>query len=536
MSLIFDENGRPYVILREQGKKQRIRGLDALKANIVAARTLSTLLRSSLGPKGMDKMLVSPDGDVTVTNDGATIMKNMQVEHQVAKLLVELSQSQDDEVGDGTTGVVVLAGALLEKAIPLLDRGIHPSKIADGYEQACKVACDYLATISDTIQFTAEDHEALIETASTTLSSKIINQFKTKMATIAVDAVLNVADLERKDVRLDLIKLITKVGGNLEDTCLIKGIILDRGFSHPQMPKEMKDAKICVLTCPFEPPKPKTKHEIDITSAQDYQLMYETEQQYFRQQIELIKKAGANLAICQWGFDDEANSLLYQNHINAVRWVGGLEIESLAIISGARIVPRFEELTPEKLGHAGTVREIPVGTTKDSILVVEDCAESKTISIYIRGGNKMIVEEAKRSLWDAICVTRNLIKDNHIIYGGGAAEMACSVKISDYSDTVGGIEQYAIKAFADALEDIPLALAENSGLDPIQTVSELKVNQIEQKNPRLGVDCMSIGVNDMKEQHVIETLISKQQQYMLATQLCRMILKIDDVIAPSDYE
>lgn len=550
MSLAFDEYGRPFIILRDQGKKQRLKGLEAQKSNIMAARTVSNILRTSLGPKGMDKMLVSPDGQVTVSNDGATIMQKMNVEHQIARLMVELSQSQDDEIGDGTTGVVVLAGALLEESLSLLDRGMHPVRIADGFERAAKVACDHLATISERVaEASAEskssksddvvaglDKKALIEMASTTLSSKIVNILKSKMANIAVDAVLAVADLERKDVNFDMIKMHTKTGGKLEDTALVRGIVIDKEFSHPQMPKEVKDAKLCILTCPFEPPKPKTKHHLNIESKEDYDKLYEVEQAYFRNMIKRIKDAGCNMVICQWGFDDEANHLLLQNGLPAVRWVGGVEIELIAIATGGRIVPRFEELKKEKLGFAGSVRQLSFGTSKDQMLLIEDCKHSKTVTVLIRGGNQMIVDEAKRSLHDAMCVVRNLIRDNRIVYGGGAAEVACSLKVDEAAEAETGIEQYAMRSFARAMCDIPMALAENSGLDPIQSLAEVKARQIKEKNPYLGVDCMNSGTNDMRQQRVVETLVGKQQQIMLATQLCRMILKIDDVIAPGEYE
>jgi len=278
MSLAFDEFGRPFIILRDQEQKQRIKGLDAQKSNIMAARVVANLLRTSLGPKGMDKMLVNPDGQVTISNDGATIMQKMNVEHQIARLMVELSQSQDDEIGDGTTGVVVLAGALLEESIKLLDRGMHPVRIADGFERAAKVAYDHLAVIADKVEFSKDNIEPLIELASTTLSSKIVNSHKRKMAEIAVNAVLSVADMERQDVNFDMIKMHCKTGGKLEDTQLIKGIVIDKEFSHPQMPTEIKNAKLCVLTCPFEPPKPKTKHKLSIESKEDYDKLYEVEQ------------------------------------------------------------------------------------------------------------------------------------------------------------------------------------------------------------------------------------------------------------------
>jgi T-complex protein 1 subunit epsilon len=536
MSVVFDEYGRPFILVREQEKKARLKGVEAQRANILAARTIANVLRTSLGPKGMDKMMVSPDGDVTVTNDGATILNRMDVEHDIAKLMVELSQSQDNEIGDGTTGVVVLAGALLEQAEILLSRGLHATRIAEGFDAACEIAVGHLADIAEKIEFSKDNIEPLMRTAATTLSSKIVNRHKEKMSNIAVQAVLSVADLDRKDVVFDLIKMEGRVGGTLEDTELIQGIILDKEWSHPQMPKIIKDAKLCVLTCPFEPPKPKTKHKLDITTAESYKKLAAAEQHYFTEQIRHIKECGANVVLCQWGFDDEANHLLLANQLPAVRWVGGVEIELLAIATGARIVPRFEELTADKLGKAGLVREVTYGTAQSSkMLIVEDCKNSKSVTVLVRGGNKMIVEEAKRSLHDAMCVTRNLIKDNRIVYGGGAAEISCSLKVAAHANATAGIEQYAIRAFADALVDIPMALAENSGMNPISAVSNVKASQVRENNPRIGVDCMIGAETDMKQAHVFETLIGKQQQFYLATQMVRMILKIDDVIQPSSY-
>jgi len=531
----FDEQGRPFIILRDQGNIKRIRGLEAHKANILAGRTVARILRSSLGPTGMDKMLVSADQDVTVTNDGATILEKMEVEHQIGKLLVELSQSQDNEIGDGTTGVVVLAGALLEEAEKLLDKGIHPIRVARGYEKAAEIATEHLTTISDTVEWSPDNLEPLLRTAETTLGSKIINRFQKQMAKIAVDAVVSVADLERKDVNFDLIKMEDKVGARLEDTMMIKGIILDKPMSHPQMPKSIKDAKIAILTCPFEPPKPKTKHNIDIKTAEAYDALHKQEQAYFVEQVKLCKDSGATLVLCQWGFDDEANHLLLANDLPAVRWVNGVEIELVAIATGARIVPRFSELAESKLGSAGKVREVEFGTESDRMLFIEDCPNSKAVTVLVRGGNQMVVDEAKRSLHDAMCVTRNLITNNRIVYGGGSCEIACSLKINEAANEDNTVEQYAMRAFADALEHVPLALAENSGFSPVQALSEVKAAQIAQKNPFLGVDCLQKGTLDMKQQQVFETLIGKRQQMMLATQLVKMILKIDDIMTPKEF-
>merc|ERR1719244_909960 len=338
-----------------------------------------------------------------------------------------------------------------------------------------------------------------------------------------------VADLETKDVNFDMIKLEGKAGGSLGDTKLVHGIVLDKEFSHPQMPKQLKDVKLAILTCPFEPPKPKTKHKLDVQNVEDHKQLRAYEKETFEKMVDQVKEAGANLAICQWGFDDEANHLLLQKQLPAIRWVGGPEIELIAIATNGRIVPRFEELTPEKLGTCGTVREIGFGTTKDRMMVIEDCPNTKAVTIFIRGGNHMIIEEAKRSIHDALCVVRNLVRNNKIVYGGGAAEISCALAVSEEADKISTIEQYAFRAFADALENIPLALAENSGVSPIHTLTEVKARQVAEKNPALGIDCMNKDTYDMKAQRVIETLHSKKQQILLATQLVKMILKIDDI-------
>ena len=534
--LAFDEFGRPFIVIKEQGQRKRVKGAEAQRSNILAARSVANLLRTSLGPRGMDKILVSPDGDVTVTNDGATIMEKMEVQHQIAKLLVSLSKSQDDEVGDGTTGVVVLAGALLEQAQYLLDRGLHPLRICDGYEKACDLAVQHLKTIAEEIDVQADNSEQLIKAAMTALGSKVVSAYQRQLAQIAVDAVLDVADIERRDVNFEHIKVEGKPGGNLGDTTLIRGIVVDKDMSHPQMTKTVTDARLCVLTCPFEPPKPKTKHKVEISTAEDYQRLYQQEQQYFIDMIKSVKDSGANMVICQWGFDDEANHLLMLNKLPAVRWVGGVEIELIAMATGARIVPRFQELTPEKLGRAGVVREISFGTTNERMIVIEDCANTKAVTVLVRGGNKMIVDEAKRCLHDALCVVRNMIKEPKIVYGGGAAEMACSLLVSEKADSESSIEQYALRAYADALEVIPTALAENSGLNAIDAVTALKKEMLESRQTHLGIDCLNIGNRDMRAAGVFESLDSKVQQLQLATQLVKMILKVDDVFAPSEYD
>ncbi|MCJ1463811.1 T-complex protein 1 subunit epsilon [Pseudocyphellaria aurata] len=535
-ALLKDEQGRPFIVVKDQGKKKRQHGNDAVKSHILAARTVANIVRTSLGPRGLDKILISPDGDITVTNDGATILSQMEITNHVAKLLVELSKSQDDEIGDGTTGVVVIAGALLEQAADLIDKGIHPIRIADGYDEACEVAVSELDRISDKVEFTRDNKQNLFEVAKTSLGSKIVSKAHDQFAQIAVDAVLSVADLDRKDVDFELIKVDGKVGGSLEDTLLVKGVIVDKDFSHPQMPDEVRDAKLAILTCAFEPPKPKIKNTLDIKTVEDFKKLQNYEKNKFMEMIQQIKDTGANLVICQWGFDDEANHLLLQSKLPAVRWVGGSEIELIAIATNGRIVPRFEDLSSAKLGKAGLVREMSFGTTREKMLVIEECANTRAVTVFVRGSNKMIIDEAKRSLHDALCVVRNLVKDNRVVYGGGAAEIACSLAVEEAALKSPGLEQYAMRAFADALDVVPMALAENSGLSPIETLASIKSRQIKENNTRLGVDCMQTGSNDMREHFVIDPLIGKRQQLLLATQLCRMVLKINQVIIAGSDE
>jgi T-complex protein 1 subunit epsilon len=310
--------------------------------------------------------------------------------------MVDLSKSQDNETGDGTTGVVVLAGCLLQQAEMLIDKGLNPHSIMEGYDKAVEKCVKHLEFIQTKIEPTENNNEHLIKAAITALGSKIVSKCQKKLAEIAVQAIMSVFDSERKDVNFELIKVVGKVGGSIEDTMIVNGIVLDKEMSHPQMDKEISDAKICILTCPFEPPKPKTKYEVDIKSAESYKRLYEHEQNYFKDMVKQVKDSGANLVICQWGFDDEANHLLMQNNIPAIRWVGGSEIELIALATGGRIIPRFSEIKEEKLGRARVVKEISSGTENEKMIVIEDCQVNKAVTIVVRGGSTIIVDEAKR--------------------------------------------------------------------------------------------------------------------------------------------
>lgn len=391
-----------------------------------------------------------------------------------------------------------------------MDKGIHPLKIADGFEKACDIAVKKLDSIQEELNITKNNHANLRKCAKTALGSKVVSSCQEQYADLAVQSVLHVADLERKDVNFDLIKIVAKAGGSLTDSEFIEGIVLDKDFSHPQMVKEIKDARVCILTCPFEPPKPKTKHGLEIKSAEDYDALYAMEQKYFVDMVQKVKDSGANVVLCQWGFDDEANHLLMHNNLPAVRWVGGVEIELLAIATGARIVPRFEELTPEKLGKAGIIKEMNFGTSSDKVLLIQECEKSKAVTVLIRGGSRTICDEAKRCLFDALCVVRNMIKNNNVVGGGGATELACSIEVAKMADKIDSIEQYAVRAFADALEEIPMILAENSGYNPIDYLSNIKKIQIEESNPFIGVDATNQGTFNMYEQGIFESVNSKR--------------------------
>ncbi|EAN32572.2 T-complex protein 1 subunit epsilon [Theileria parva strain Muguga] len=534
MNVAVDEFGKPFVIVREQEKK-RITGLEAHKSNILAARAVSDTLTTSLGPKGMDKIIVGPDGQVTITNDGATVLQKMEIQHQCAKLLVDLSKSQDEEVGDGTTGVVILAGALLDKALKFLDRGLHPLHIADGYEQACSIAIDTLKKIAIQQDIFSDNYHILKQAAFTSLGSKVVSSCQSHLADIAVRAVMAVADTERKDVNLELIKIESKAGGRLEQTELIQGIVLNKDLSHSQMRKTTRDAKIAILTCPFEPPKPKTKNKIEIKDVESYEKLQECEQKYFLDMVDRVEKSGANFVICQWGFDDEANHLLMQRGIPAVRWVGGVEMELIAIATGGQIVARFEDLTPEKLGTAKLIREIATGTDHSEVVVIEGCPNSRAVTVLIRGGNQMTVCETERSIHDAICCVRNLIRDSRVVPGGGAPEIACSIAVEKAAANFDKLEQYSVTGFADALLSIPLALADNSGLNSFDYVTKAKARQIKENNPFIGIDCVNLEIDDLSKFGIFESLHSKVQQLSLATQVVKMILKIDDVITPTEF-
>mmetsp|Transcript_14033 Transcript_14033/g.27890 ORF Transcript_14033/g.27890 Transcript_14033/m.27890 type:complete len:485 (+) Transcript_14033:64-1518(+) len=478
----------------------------------------------------MDKVIKKGKKKITITNDGATILEEANLEGEIRKMIKELSIGQDQEAGDGTTGVVVLTGALLEQAEKLIQKGIHPSRICEGFEHANDICMSYLEIIAESLGKQTKLYQDLLAVASTAVNSKVINRSRRRLAEICTKAVLAVSDLDRRDVNLDLIKIEGKIGGSLENTCLVNGIVIDKEFSHHQMPKEIRDVRMCIVTSPLEPPKAKIKQQIEIENLENFKDIQLAEKNFFKEMISQIKNCGANLLFCQWGFDDEGNHLLLRNKIPAVRWVSGSDIELLAMATGAQISPRFNEITTSSLGFAGKVRECIVGTDQERILIVEACSLTKSITIFLRGGSQLIINEAKRAIRDALCAVRNLIRDNRLLAGGGSTEMACSIQILNQSEKIEGLKHYILRAFSEALKVIPFVLAENSGFHPIEALSTLQGRQIIEKNPYLGIDCHGNLVSDLRKKGIFETLITKQQQIQAAVQITCAILRIDDIL------
>jgi thermosome len=519
----------PVLVLKEG--TSRTTGRDAQRANIMAAVALAEAIRSSLGPKGMDKMLVSSFGDVTISNDGATIVKEMDVQHPAAKMLVEVAKTQDVEVGDGTTTAVILAGALLKKAQELLDQEVHPTVIIEGYKKAMEKA---LATVDD-IAFKVDptDRNMLKEAAITTLSGKsvVAGHFE-RLAEMVVDAVVQVAEKqgEKYKVDLDNIRLERKKGESLDETQLVKGVVLDKEVVHPGMPKRVENAKIAILDCPLELEKTEITAKINITSPEQMKAFLDEETEMLKELVEKVARSGANVVVVQKGIDDVAQHYLAKKGILAVRRAKRSDVESLAKASGARIVTSVDDLTPNDLGFAALVEERRVG--KDKMVFVEGCKNPKAVTILVRGGSDRMVDEAERSLHDAKCVVRNIMQDPYLVYGGGAPEEEVATRLREYGRSLSGREQLAVLKFAEAMEEIPLTLAENSGLDPVDILVEIRAAHAKGQKS-YGVDVMSGKVDDMSKSNVFEPASVKKQAIKSATEAAITLLKIDDIIAAS---
>ena len=516
----------PILVLREGSRRSR--GRDAQHSNIMAAKVIAQAVRSSLGPKGMDKMLVDDMGDVTITSDGRTILERINVEHPAAKMMVEVAKTQDDEVGDGTTTSVVFAGELLSKAEDLIDRNIHPTTIIDGFRKASEKALEALERIA--VQVDPADRDALRRVAMTSLASKIVSENKEQLAEITVEAVLLVAHTVGDEYRVDLddIMVRKKPGESVVGTKLIRGIVLDKGFVHPDMPKRIEDARIALLNSPLEVEKTEFDARIHIESPEAMDEFLKEEESMLRRMAEKIASVGANVLICQKGIDDMAEYYLAKMGIAAVKRVKKSDLEKVAKATGGRIVVNLDDLRDDDLGFAGLVEERKIGD--DKMVFIEGCKNPRSVTILVRGGTERIVDEAERSIHDALCVVRDVVQEPKILAGGGAPEIEIAKYLREYAESLPGREQLAAQSFAEAIEVVPTTLAENAGLDPIDIISDLRAAH-GRGEIWAGVDVFEGKASDMKKLEVYEPLAVKKQVIKSATEAATMILKIDDVIA-----
>jgi thermosome len=519
-------SSQPIIILREG--TERSRGSDARNANIQAARIVAEAVKSSLGPKGMDKMLVDSFGDVTITNDGATMLKEMDVQHPAAKMMVEVSKTQDDEVGDGTTTVVVLTGELLKKAVELMDKKIHPTVIIDGYRNAQEQALKFLDEMS--LEVKPKDKKTLKKVATTSMASKLISGYSDHLSDIAVDAILQVAEETEGEyeVDLDMVKIEKKPGGSLTDTSLISGLVIDKEVVHSDMPKLVKKAKIGLLNSALEIEKTEFDSKIHIESPDEMQAYLDQEEQMLRDMVKKVKDAGVSVLLCQKGIDDMVQHFLAREGILAARRLKKSDMEALAKATGAQVVTSVDDLNKSDAGYAATVEEKKISDEK--MIFVEGCKNPKAVSILIRGGTDRIVDEADRSLHDALCVIRDVVEDPKIVAGGGAPEIEVARKLRRYAEGLAGRERLAVSAFAEAMEVVPTTLAENAGMDPIDAISEMQ-SKHEKGEVWAGLNSHDGEVSDMAKLDVYEPTQVKAQAIKSATEASTLLLKIDDVIA-----
>ena len=519
----------PVLVLRED--TERTRGRDAQRNNIMAAVVIAEAVRSALGPKGMDKMLVDSFGDVTVSNDGATILKEMDIAHPAAKMVIEVSKTVDAEVGDGTTTSTVLIGELLKKAEDLLDQKIHPTTIISGYRKAAEKALEVIDNVADDVDpNSAEYKKTLAAVATTAMQSKFVSGSRDLLADLVVKAVLAVSkDLEPgQDIDMDNIPRQKQEGMNVDKTELVEGIVLDKEIVHPGMPKKVESPKIALLECPLEITKTEFDAKIQISDPTSMQSFLDEEERMLKSMVEKIIESGANVVIAQKGIDDVAQHYLAKAGILAVRRIKKSDVERLHKSTGATIVSKIQNLTAEDLGTAKSVEQKQVG--EDKMLFVEGTPKSAVVTLLVRGGTDHIVDEVDRALNDALYVVRDVIISPRVNYGGGAVAAEIAMTLRDYADTLRGREQYAVNAFADAVESLPATLAENAGLDPIDIIVSLRSAHSEGKRTH-GIDISKGKVADMKSARIVEPVIVNRQIVMSAAEAAQMLLKIDDVIS-----
>ncbi len=520
-------SGQPVLILKEG--TTRSRGREAQRNNITAARIIGEVLKTTLGPRGMDKMLIDSLGDITITNDGAAILDEIEVEHPAAKMMVEIAKTQDDMVGDGTTTSVVLAGELLKKAEELLDQNVHPTIVVSGYRKAAQKAVEVINRISMPVDI--EDRETLRKVALTSMASKAVGPAKEHLAEIAIDAVKQITEKrgDRLLADIDNVQIIKKTGKSLLESQLVRGLIIDKEVVHPGMPKKIENAKIALLDCPLEIEKTEFSAEIRIRDPTQMKAFLDQETKMLKEMVDKIKTSGANIVFCQKGIDDMAQHFLAKEGILAARRVKQSDMEKLARATGGRIITDLDDLSPQDLGEAGIVEERKIG--EDKMIFVEKCKDPRSVAILLRAGLERMVDEAERAMNDALSVVSDVIENNKIVTGGGAVEVEIAKELRDYATKVGGREQLAIEAFADAIEIIPRTLAENAGLEPIDIIVELRSTHEKIDGRHMGVNVFNGKVEDMNANGVVEPAIVKEQAVKSAAESSSMILRIDDVIA-----
>lgn len=526
IGLSTQSGGVPVLVLKEGSSRSR--GREAQHTNIEAARIVAETVKSSLGPKGMDKMLVDSFGDVTITSDGRTILDEMDIQHPAAKMMLEVAKTQDNEAGDGTTTAVVISGELLNKAQELIERNVHPTIVIDGYKKASDKALEVLEEIAIQIEPATTDYPKKV--AMTSMASKLVADHREYLADMAYKAILAVAEKDGDKYKADVddVKVEKKPGESVRDTKLIQGIVLDKEIAHSGMPKRVERAKIALLDCPLEIEKTEFDAKINIESPEQMDAFLKQEEDMLRDMVEKIDKTGANVVLCEKGIDDMVQHFLARKGILAVRRNKKSDMEKLAKATGGKVVTNLDGITSTDLGYAALVEERKIGD--DKMTFIEGCKHPKAVTILIRGGTQRIVDEAERSLHDALCVVRDVVEEPRIVAGGGAPELEVSRQLKKYAETLPGREQLAVKGFAEALEAVPITLTENAGLDPIDILSELRARH-EKGEKWAGIEVNNGKVQDMARAGVYEPLSVKKQIVKSATEASTMILKIDDVIA-----
>ena len=518
----------PVLVLKESALQQK--GRDAQKNNIAAAKMVAELVKTSLGPRGLDKMLVDSLGDVTITNDGATILKEIDAQHPAAKMMVEISKTIDTEVGDGTTSSVIFAGALLEKAEKLLEKDVHSTVIIDGYEAASEKALELLAKLAKAVE--PDDRESLIKIAKTSMQSKLVSENSVPLSKLSVDAILKIVekDGDKYSVDLDNLKVEKKAGGSIDDTALINGIVLDKEIVHSGMPTKIEKAKIALVNAALEVEKTEMSAEIRISDPTQMQQFLEEENKMLKSMVDKIHSIGANVLICQKGIDDISQHYLSKHGIMAVRRVKESDMTKLAKATGGRITTSLDDISTNDLGSAEIVQQKKVEA--DKWVFIEGCKNPRSVTILIRGGSQRVVDEADRSIHDALMVVKDVVEKPLIVAGGGSPEAYLATELNEWTGSSEGREQLAIKQYAEALESIPLTIAENAGMDPIDSLITLRANQSNGKQT-VGINAREGKIGNMFSLDIVEPLAVKEQIIKSATEVACMILRIDDVIAVS---